>query len=63
MSSMYITKENRRGKFSAYDMTYSGYGKTQLFATLYIPDKIARPHVIILFHDYDDLESYASVPH
>ncbi len=55
-------KRKSTGKFSAYDMTYIGYNKMQLYATLYIPDKISRPHVVILFHDYDDLESYAHFP-
>lgn len=55
-------KRKSTGKFSAYDMTYIGYGKIQLFATLYIPDKITKPNVVILFHDYDDLETYAQFP-
>ncbi|MCX8122670.1 MAG: acetylxylan esterase [Spirochaetes bacterium] len=55
-------KRKSTGKFSAYDMTYVGYNKMQLFATLYIPDKITKPRVVILFHDYDDMESYSQFP-
>lgn len=55
-------KRKSTGKFTAYDMTYIGYNKIQLFATLYIPDKISKPNVVVLFHDYDDLESYSRFP-
>lgn len=55
-------KRKSTGKFTVYDMTYIGYNKVQLFASLHIPDKINKPHVVILFHDYDDVTSHAQFP-
>lgn len=55
-------KRKSTGKFTAYDMSYIGYTKIQLFATLYMPDKIAKPYVIILFHDYYDVGCYSQFP-
>jgi len=55
-------KRKSTGKFTVYDMTYIGYNKVQLFASLHVPDKINKPHVVILFHDYDDVTSHAQFP-
>ncbi len=61
-ASFTLNKRRSTGKFSAYDLVFNGFQKTQQNGILYIPDRLKRPNVAILIHDYNDPHYYMDFP-
>ncbi len=61
-ASFTLNKRRSTGKFSAYDLTFNGFQRSQQYGLLYIPDKVDRPNVVILLHDYNNPHYYMDFP-
>ncbi len=61
-ASYNLNKRRSTGKFTAYDLVFNGFQRSQQNGLLYIPDRVNRPNVVILLHDYNDPHYYMDFP-
>jgi len=61
-ASYNLNKRRSTGKFTAYDLVFNGFQRSQQNGLLYIPDRVNRPNVVILLHDYNDPQYYMDFP-
>jgi len=61
-ASYNLNKRRSTGKFTAYDLVFNGFQRSQQNGLLYIPDRVNRPNVVILLPDYNDPHYYMDFP-